>query len=55
MSFKSIKLLPLLLVFGLVTALGACSASEEATSPDNSLEQEGIIEAEGAGAIVEAE
>ena len=51
MSFKSIKLLPILLVLGLVTTLGACNnESGEVTSPDDGVTQEGVIEPEGGAA-----
>ncbi len=52
MSFKSIKLLPILLVLGLVTTLGACNKQEggEVTSPDDGVTQEGVIEPEGGAA-----
>ena len=56
MSFKSIKLLPILLVLGLVTTLGACSQENgEVTSPDDGVTEEGIVEPEGAAESTEAE
>ena len=56
MSFKSIKLLPILLILGLLTTLGACNnEGGEVTSPDNNLTEEGIVEPDGAAETIEAE
>ena len=56
MSFKSIKLLPILLVLGLATTLGACNnEGGEVTSPDDNVTEEGIVEPDGAGETTEAE
>ena len=55
MSFKSIKLLPIFLVLGLVTTLGACTEGGEVTSPDDSVTQEEMVEPEGGAENTEAE
>ena len=55
MSVKSIRLLPLFLVFGLVITLGACATNGDVTSPDNSAAQEGVLESETPAQTTEAE
>ncbi|MDJ0691743.1 MAG: hypothetical protein QNJ41_24980 [Xenococcaceae cyanobacterium MO_188.B32] len=56
MSFKSIKLLPILLVLGLVTTLGACNnEGGEVDSPDNNVTEEGIVEPESPAETTEPE
>lgn len=55
MSFQSIKFFPILLVLGLVTTLGACTAPEEATSPDDSITEDGLVKPESPAESTEAE
>ena len=55
MSVKSIRLLPIFLVFGLVTTLGACTTTEDVTSPDNGAAQEGVVDSEVPAQTTEAE
>ncbi|MDJ0634000.1 MAG: hypothetical protein QNJ34_12490 [Xenococcaceae cyanobacterium MO_188.B29] len=56
MSVKSIRLLPIFLVFGLVTILGACTPpTEDVTSPDNGAAQEGVVDSEVPAQTTEAE
>ena len=55
MSFQSIKLLPIFLVLGLITTLGACTTSEEVTSPDDNITEDGLVEPESPAETTEAE
>ncbi len=55
MSVKSIRLLPIFLVFGLVTILGACNTTGDVTSPDDGAAQEGVVDSEVPAQTTEAE
>ncbi len=55
MSVKSIKLLPILLVLGLTTILGACAGTEEVTTPEDGTTQEGVVAPDGTANPTETE
>ena len=55
MSFKSIKLLPILLVLGLTTVLVACNNPGEVTAPDDGATEENIVEPESTAEPKQAE